>query len=143
MRLQELKSLYDHLNTLREGYAEQELEEILSNRKVGINRTYHRVGRACIFPDPEYFVQQVAKLERIDIPIFAIITPFTLDKNSPGAIYWVVQKPDGRDENWLTRTTYGYGGTGPHQSAVILELFERSKTPIEVRTGDYLLGFLE
>jgi len=54
-----------------------------------------------------------------------------------------VKNPNGRNINWITRTTYGYGGTGVHQSAVILELFEQMKAPIEVRTGDYLLSFLE
>jgi len=146
VELRELKSLYDHLNKLREGYAERELKEILS-RPDRFYQKPHRLGiwsrLTRIFPDPEYFVKKVSKLKSFTIPVFAIITPFELGKDSPGAIYWIVLNPNANNGvRWVTRTTYGYGGTGPHQSAVILEFFEKRGIPIEARTGDYLLRFL-
>jgi len=95
-----------------------------------------------MFYDPIYFVKKVAKLRSFRLPIWAFIAPLTPEKSTVGAIYWAVDNPDGRDEIWLTRTTFGYGGTGPHQSAVILEFFERLGGRIEVRSVDCLLGWL-
>jgi len=133
--------LREHLNRLRKGYAEKELEYWLSDDRP-YSKTTRKIGKGRMFYDPIYFVKKVAKLRSFRLPIWAFIAPLTPEKSTVGAIYWAVDNPNGRDEIWLTRTTFGYGGTGPHQSAVILEFFEKRGIPIEARTGDYLLRFL-
>jgi len=133
--------LHKHLNYLREGYTEKKLADWLS-RAYGYSKKTRRIGKARIFYDPVYVVKKVAELRSFRLPIWAIITPSTPEETSHGAIYWVVESPNREDEVWLVRTTYGYAGTGPNQSAIILEFFEKLRAPIEVRSADYLLGFL-
>jgi hypothetical protein len=87
----------------------------------------------------------------IKLPIWKILVPDLPppEKGKTGAVYYIVQtiryRAGGVEklQSLLFRATFGYYGTGPHEAALIEEVFERQHLPLELRSADYLLGFLE
>jgi len=115
------------------------IEDRISEAMVGrVPRQPRRVGNALIYDDVEAFIRRIRQ-GNITLPIFKILMP-ELDFNS-GSIYYVVRGMEG--SNHIFRGTFGYGGTGPHESALVEEVLERMNCMIELRSGDYLLSFIE
>lgn len=99
-----------------------------------------KIGLARIYDLVENFVRTIARAKQINLPVFKVITGRL--EGGTGAIYYVA-KVDGT--NCIFRGTYGYGGTGPHESAFVEFVLEKKGIVgqlIEVRGGDYLLNFL-
>jgi len=114
-------------------------EDRIAEAMVGrVPRQPRRVGNALIHDDVESFVRRIRQ-GRFLLPVVKILMP-ELDFNS-GSIYYVLR---GKDEpNHIFRGTFGYGGTGPHESALVEEVLERMNCMMELRSGDYLLSFIE
>jgi len=100
-------------------------------------REQTKVGGAIIFHDVREFISAVTK-QSVRLPIWKIVIPRL--EGHTGAIYYVA---DRKGANLIFRGTYGYYGTGPHESALIEACFESRGLYFEVRDGDDLLMFLE
>ena len=95
--------------------------------------------------DPETFLWAIIKSQSFHLPIWKVVVP-NLDepRTMSGAIYYIVRLvKDERKKMVMFRGTFNYGGSGPHQSALIEEYLSAVNYPIEVRSADYLLGMLE
>jgi len=83
----------------------------------------------------------------IRLPCWKIIIPHLQGKDQTGSIYYVVNTPEGgtaAGTNHIFRGTFGYGGTGPHESALIEWFVTKTRNCFfEIRDGDFLLGFME
>jgi len=90
-----------------------------------------------------HLVWRIAKKLGIELPIWKAVCP-DLDRPDQGSIYYIVhyRTKKGKDRALMFRGTYGYWGTGPHESALIEQFFEHLKWPIEVRGPDYLLDLI-
>lgn len=113
------------------------------NIEDAIKRSLHRgylYGKAYIHREPGSFISNMRR-GSVLMPVWKIMVP-GLDKPSVGAIYYVYQR--GKDgETHIFRGTFGYGGTGPHESAMIEYEMTRRHLQIEIRDVDALLGFME
>ena len=98
----------------------------------GIERYYALCEKA--------FVRFVRSLRVVKLPVFKVVIPC----GSMGANYYIVRGEivEGREVIVFFRRTYGYAGTGPHQSAFVEKFFKLFKYPIQTRCGDYLLSLL-
>jgi hypothetical protein len=127
---------YDNIFEIkRSGYPPTELvEEVLRKRP----KPYPvlKLGRGTIYTDAAHFIYSVAH-KPISLPLFKIVIP-RLKTPNVGAIYYVAES---EGKSFVFRSTYGYGGRGPHESALIETCFERLCLIFEVRDGDYLLNF--
>lgn len=134
-------NIHDNIHEIRRtGYPNKELLSEVTKRVQGIDVStddVKQIGKTLIFYDVKKFIHSVLQ-KSIRLPIWKIVIP-RLDGGS-GAIYYVAC---GKDHNSIFRGTFGYGGTGPHESALIEAAFESFNLNFEVRDGDYLLGFLE
>ena len=86
------------------------------------------------------FVRFVGSLRVVKLPVFKVVIPC----GSIGANYYIVRGEivEGREVIVFFRGTYGYAGTGPHQSAFVEKFFKLFRYPIQTRCGDYLLSLL-
>ncbi|MCD6593127.1 hypothetical protein J7L00_03485 [Candidatus Bathyarchaeota archaeon] len=88
---------------------------------------------------PESWVRSLTSKSSVSLPIWKILIP-DVPGASVGAIYYIFK--DAMGVAHVFRGTYGYGGSGPHESALIEEFLERNGYPIEFRGGDYLLDII-
>ena len=88
---------------------------------------------------PEAWVRSLINRISVKLPIWKILIP-DVPGASVGAIYYIFK--DEKGVAHLFRGTFGYGGCGPHESAMIEEFLERKGYPIELRGGDYLLDII-
>ena len=88
---------------------------------------------------PEAWIKSLISKARVSLPIWKILIPDS-PSSTIGAIYYIFK--DEKGVAHVYRGTYGYGGCGPHESALIEEFLERNGYPIELRGGDYLLNIL-
>lgn len=95
-----------------------------------------KVGRGLIFHDVEDFCRALL-FTQIKLPVWKIVVPDLKQPN--GAIYYLAENTKG--QSYCFRGTYGYAGTGPHESAKIEAILEARGLNLEVRNGDYLLQF--
>ena len=88
---------------------------------------------------PESWLRALVTAAAVKLPLWRVITPW----GSDGAVYYVFY--DEEDRVHVFRGTYGYGGCGPHQSALIEAFIDRYLGGLyfENRDGDYLLGLLK
>jgi len=131
---------FDNIWEIRQtGYpSERQIEEVLK-KKAWFKRTY-KIGKAKMFDSVHHFIYTVARKSKIHLPIWKIVIPrLGRGQSRVGAIYYIVRT---EKEALIFRGTYGYFGTGPHESALIEAAFEKLGFPFEVRDGDYLLSFL-
>jgi hypothetical protein len=131
---------YDNIWEIRRRYPSAELlKEMISKVRVAeiSAEDFLQIGRALIFHDVKKFIRGVLQKRMIRLPIWKIVVPRLNGKT--GAIYYIAY---GEDYNRIFRGTFGYCGTGPHESALIEAVFEAYELYFEVRDGDYLLGFL-
>jgi hypothetical protein len=131
---------YDNIWEIRQRYPSAELlKEATSKVKAAEISAddFLKIGRALIFHDVKKFIRGVLQKRMIRLPIWKIVVPRLNGKS--GAIYYIAC---GEDYNRVFRGTFGYCGTGPHESALIEAAFEAYELYFEVRDGDYLLGFL-
>ena len=85
------------------------------------------------------FLKSVLKMTNFKFPVWKVICPRP-DNPKVGAVYYIVKQD--LSTSHVFRGTYGYYGTGCHESALIEKMFEMLKFPITVRDGDYLLTLL-
>jgi hypothetical protein len=135
---------YDNIWEIRQsGYpTDEQIKEILEKPYVGTDISGSEVqgiGKGLIYRNAESFIQTVIRKKSIHLPVWKILLP-GLDDRKVGAVYYIVNCDD---YNFAFRGTYGYWGTGPHESALIEAIFESSKLFFEVRDGDFLLNFFE
>ena len=132
---------YDNIYEIRQtGYPSEEqfLEATKRVQVIDIStRDVTQIGRGLIFRDVRKFIHSVLQKGGIRLPIWKIVIPRL--EGHTGAIYYVAE---GKDYNRIFRGTFGYGGTGPHESALIEACFEEHGLFFEIRGGDYLLNFL-
>jgi len=96
-----------------------------------------QIGDALVFSDVKKFVGCTLGKHFIRLPVWKIVIPRL--EGDAGSIYYVAET---KDYNYIFRGTYGYGGTGPHESALVEACFEKCGLSFEVRDGDYLINFL-
>jgi len=132
---------YDNIFKIRQkGYpTEEQLAEALRDPKGQVGKIrYTELGRGVIMHDIEAFLQRMAR-GNIKLPIWKILCP-SLNREG-GAIYYIFEDLD--YHSFAFRGTYGYWGTGCHESAMIEALAEKLGLQFEVRDGDYLLNFFQ
>jgi hypothetical protein len=134
---------YDNIWEIRQsGYpTTEQIKELLEKPYAGTDISgseVQAIGKGLIYRHVEAFIRTVLLKRSIKLPIWKIVIP-SLETKS-GAIYYIVCCDDG---NFGFRGTFGYWGTGPHESALIETIFEQHKLYFEVRDGDYLLNFFE
>jgi len=129
--------------------------EIFERRRKKVE--FRQAGRFRFYRSGEDFVQIIAHLRGIRLPVYKIVIPDiqNLDivgdsyRFTPmeGAIYYMVEEPS---EGILVRPihlfrgTFGYGGTGPHESALVeYALTKVRKCCFDVRDADCLLSMME
>jgi len=84
-------------------------------------------------------VKFVKSLSVVKLPVFKVVVPC----GSTGANYYIVNgERFGKEVIAFFRGTYGYAGTGPHQSAFIEKFFKLFRYPMQTMSGDYLLTLL-
>jgi len=128
---------FDNIFEIRKDYPH--IEEKIAEALVGrLPRPARRVGKALIHDDVESFIRRLRQ-SNFKLPVWKVVIP-DLEQET-GAIYYVIQGVS--EWNHIFRGTFGYGGTGPHESALVEEVLDRMNCMIEVRNGDYLLGFVE
>ena len=125
------------------GYpTKEQIAEIFEKPYVGIDisdsHNVTRIGKGLIYHHVKDFIKTVLLKKSIKLPIWKIVIPSLTVKS--GAIYYIVCC---NDYTFVFRGTFGYWGTGPHESALIEEIFEQHGLTFEVRDGDYLLNFFE
>jgi len=130
---------FDNIYEIRQtGYPTEDLinETLTSTSPFKRSR---RIGKTRIFDDAHHFIHTIVRnfKEGIKMPVWKVVIP-RLNDNT-GSIYYIVQT---QKVNLIFRGTFGYFGTGPHESALIEAIFEKLNFTIEVRDGDYLLSFL-
>jgi len=133
---------YDNIWEIRQaGYPSPEgMKNALKRRPLSTRR--HRIGKALVYDCVEDFLQSCVRMKQIRMPIFKIIIP-DLGRSNTGAIYYIVTElTDTRERVHIYRATYGYYGTGPHEAALIESVFDYLHSSIELRSGDFLLGFI-
>jgi hypothetical protein len=128
---------FDNIFEIRKNYPH--IEEKIAEALVGrLPRPPRTVGRAMIHVDVESFIRRLRQ-SNFKLPVWKIVIPDLGQKN--GFIYYVIQGVNER--NHIFKGTYGYSGTGPHESALVEEVLERMNCMVEIRSGDYLLRFVE
>ena len=121
------------LQTLRQKVRESAMYEIPIHDENNVRRIY--------FTTAEDFIRFLAQeIHVFKVPAFKVVIPC----GETGANYYVVEGKTVTNENVIAyfRGTYGYGGSGPHQSALVEKFFELIHLKLETRCGDYLLGLL-
>ncbi|RLI73386.1 hypothetical protein DRO97_07600 [Archaeoglobales archaeon] len=98
------------------------------------------------------FVSTLAKSNTIFPPIWKVVIPHINPETKKimdiGANYYIAHISskylfgDYEKVALYYRGTYGYGGSGCYESALIEKAIELLELPIEVRSGDYLLALL-
>jgi len=101
---------------------------------------------------PEDFLSAIVRCDVMYPPVWKVIVPHidpeTKQIQNIGANYYIVHMKSrylfNTDSKVVLyfRGTYGYGGTGCYESAVIEKGLKLMELPIEVRGGDYLLSLL-
>jgi len=128
---------HDNIFEIRKIYPH--IDDAIAQAIVGkVPRSPRRVGNALIHDHVESFIRRIRQ-GNFKLPVWKIVIPDLEQEN--GVIYYVLQETQG--SNNIFRGTYGYGGTGPHESALVEEVLIRMNCTIEVRNGDYLLGFIK
>lgn len=143
MRVEKPKhNQYDNIWEIRQtGYPHKEMFERCTKPVQVIDIStpdVTQIGGAYIFRDVEKFIHAILQKHGVSLPIWKIVIP-RLDAKT-GAIYYIAEIKGG--VNHVFRGTFGYGGTGPHESALIEACFEKFGLYFEVRDGDYLINFL-
>ena len=87
---------------------------------------------------PEAWIRALIS-RRVQLPVWKILIPDSPEAKI-GAIYYVFKDSSGMAH--VFRGTYGYGGSGPHESAFIEEFLSKTGYTLELRGGDYLLNIL-
>lgn len=129
---------YDNIWEIRQtGYPTKEQMADAFNGSTILTEQDTLIGRGLIFVRVENFISVISRKRDVRLPIWKIVIP-DLDKSN-GAIYYVAESPD---YTRIFRGTYGYCGTGPHESALIEACFEKLGLTFKVRDGDFLLCFL-
>jgi len=136
-------NMFDNIYELRmrNGYGRRMLEEILRT-KPWVNAYEIRAPAKPLFyhASPGSFIHAVLRLKSIKHPVWKVIVPPMKEAGFPaGSIYYIVESEDCIH---FFRGTYDYEGSGPHQSAVVEEFFDRLGFTLELRTADYLLSLL-
>lgn len=127
---------FDNIDRIRlDGYPTEEQIIGVLNRPTSMRQV--KIGRTIILRDVAAFIQTINRSKSVKIPIWKIVLP-RLGEWTQGAIYYIVETNNG---NLAFRGTYGYCGTGPHESALVEAYLEKAKYRLEVRDGDYLLEF--
>jgi len=128
---------FDNIFEIRQTILSQQVNGFLSNLQTHIinQDRVTEIGGALIYCDVKDFIHATLS-SKTKLPIWKIVIQ-RLDGNT-GAIYYISES---ENYNRIFRGTFGYGGTGPHQSAWIESCFEKFNLPFEVRGGDYLLNF--
>ena len=133
-------NVYDNIWELRQrGYPskEQLVEVFTAKADVDLSPGEMTVlGKAVLVRSVEKFLRLVLH-KTVSLPIYKCVVPRL--NGQGGAIYYVVCCMD--DYTYVFRGTFGYDGTGPHESALAEAVFEKVGFQLEVRDGDYLLGF--
>lgn len=86
----------------------------------------------------EGFLRSIYRLPTFSLPAWKVICP-RLDNPKIGSIYYIVKS---NKYSHVFRGTYGYSGTGCHESALIEKIFEKNNWNFAIRDGDYLLTIL-
>ena len=135
---------FDNIWEIRQtGYpTKEQIAEIFEKAYVGIDisdsHNVTSIENGLIYHHVEDFIRTVLQKRSIKLPVWKIVIPSLEGKS--GAIYYIVCCDD---YNFVFRGTFGYWGTGPHESALIETIFEQHDLFFEVRDGDYLLNFFE
>ncbi|RLF64318.1 MAG: hypothetical protein DRN30_05580 [Thermoplasmata archaeon] len=132
----ELKSkipIKEVLQILRQKVRESAMYEIPIYDEENVKRIY--------FTTAEDFIRFLTQeIHIFKVPAFKVVIPC----GEIGANYYIVEGKTVNNENVIAffRGMYGYGGSGPHQSALVEKFFELIHLKLETRCGDYLLGLL-
>jgi len=86
---------------------------------------------------PESWLKALLTAGCVMLPLYRVFTPW----GPEGAVYYIFE--DSRGYVHVFRGTYGYGGTGPHQSALIEAFVEKLGLPFVNRDGDHLLSLIK
>lgn len=128
---------YDNIFEIRKKF--ENWDDKISQVMMGkMPRSPRKVGNALVHDDVEAFVRRI-RYGNFKLPLWKILIP-CLDLKT-GAIYYVLQGSEGA--NHIFKGTFGYEGIGPSESALVEEVLSRTGYPIEVRSGEYLLDFIE
>lgn len=133
---------FGDVSKLKKKYSEEEVLSILRSppREYTMQEIPVEKIKRIYFAFAEDFIRFVVRLESFKLPVFKVVIPC----GHTGANFYVVEGKTRKGEKVIAffRGTYGYGGEGPHQSALVEKFFEILRVPLEVRCGDYLLGLL-
>jgi len=138
MKVGDVSYLYDRID-------EREIEEAIVGegfRTDDMLLLTTKNGREIIqVYNEKLFIYMVAKAGVLEVPIWKVIIPGIRDGmiSYTGANYYIMRSPK---KIVFFRGTYGYGGTGVHQSAFIEKALKMLRLPIDERDGDYLLTLL-
>jgi len=136
---------YDNIWEIRREYFSHgydPLEEAVKRGKLRRKGypTWTRLGRTRVYHHVEDFLKAVLHQRRIKLPVYKVLAPMEVRETDVGAIYYFVVCDK---YNLCFRGTYGYGGTGPHESALVEELFDRIGLPVELRSADFIITLLQ
>ena len=158
-------NVFDNIWQIRKsGYpTEGQVREFLDLGKKGVGLPNKcdravQIGNGLLFDDEAQFVHSVLRALSIRLPVYKIVIPrMTVSSTAgewqkQGTLYYCVSGEFPVDlrlwpkfpmdtTNIVFRGTYGYGGSGPCASAMIETIFAKRQYQIELRDGDYLLGF--
>jgi len=146
-------NIWDIMKTLSTEQWDQRFVDEIASAKAMKERATVR-GKARIHRTVGSFLNAIRK-KPIRLPCWKIVIPHLPSRNLQegmsqlleGSIYYVVNTPEGgtaAGTNHLFRGTFGYAGTGPHESALIEWFLTKTRgCYFEIRDGDFLLGFME
>jgi len=130
---------YDNIFEVMQNQTVEQLNDQLREAFDKAKHKHKHNAQVVLHHDIECFLTAVHSIE-VRLPLWKIVIP-ELDQPSHGAIYYVVETV--RHEKHIFRGTFGYFGSGPHESALVEYLMTRVRHCwFEVRSGDYLMGFL-
>lgn len=93
---------------------------------------------------PESFLWALVHAHATHLPVFKIVAPELPDQPGAhtGANYYVAETEDVEGHKMINvfRGTFGYGGSGPHASALIEAWLKKRGLPLERQSADFLRG---
>jgi len=122
---------FDNIWEIRQSYPHIESWIELDLKKAK-GEGIERIGNANICYYIEDFLKTLVSAKRIELPVYKILFPSEEGKRI-GHIFYVAKCDD---VYHIFRGTYGYGGTGPHESARVEHLLEKIGLSIDLRYGD-------
>lgn len=136
---------YDNIHEIRMMMPKGTVTDVVDS-EVRLPKRTERIGRAVLYGSVGHFVRDILRRHEMSLPAWKIVLSH-LGTPDKGDIFYVAEVKLRKDSKEYTplifRGTFGYLGTGPHESACVEEVFDNMGIPLELRgDGDILLSFI-